>query len=158
MKSLNSSQFNILENVSEELIERLRREVQPRDFSKGEVVYQKGDPADNFYFLLKGKAQLQVESEDGVTVILGVIKVGYCFGMTALFPEQSRQHSVVCDDACQVAVISGGALRAILESEDHIGLPLLWNLFHLLKDRLDLRTDQLVRVLATHPDVSKLGI
>jgi CRP-like cAMP-binding protein len=158
MKSLNSSQFNILENVPEEIVERLRRETVAKELPKGEVVYQKGDPSDDFYFLLSGKAQLQVESEDGVTVILGVLKVGYCFGITALFPEQTRQHSVVCDDKCTVGVISGSALRAIMEVEGGQGLPLLWNLFHLIKDRLDLRTEQLVQVLATHPDVSKVRV
>ncbi|MFH1914829.1 MAG: cyclic nucleotide-binding domain-containing protein [Pseudomonadota bacterium] len=158
MKALNSSQFHILENVSDEVVERLRREVQPRDLAKGEVVYQKGDPSDDFYFLISGKAQLQVENEEGVTVILGVLKVGYCFGITALFPDTPRQHTVVSDGPCRVAVISGHDLRAILEYEGGLGLPLLWNLFKLIKDRLDLRTDQLVRVLATHPDLSKVRV
>ncbi|WP_285906440.1 Crp/Fnr family transcriptional regulator [Pseudodesulfovibrio pelocollis] len=158
MKALNSSQFHILENVPDEVVERLRREVQPRDLAKGEVVYQKGDLSDDFYFLISGKAQLQVENEEGVTVILGILKVGYCFGMTGLFPDTPRQHTVVCDGPCRVAVISGHDLRAILEYEGGLGLPLLWNLFKLVKDRLDLRTDQLVRVLATHPDLSKLRV
>lgn len=155
MKSLNSNQFYILENVSEEIVERLQRETEAKEFAKGEVIYQKGDPSDTFYFLLAGKAQLQVETDDGVTVILGILKVGYCFGITSIFPEQTCHHTVVCDDQCKVGVISGSAMRSIMEVDTGSGMNLLWNVFRLVKDRLDLRTDQLVKVLSTHPDVSK---
>jgi hypothetical protein len=62
----------------------------------------------------------------------------------------------MCIMECEVEYISSETLRSIMDSEPALSYPLMRNILAMHKDRLDLRTDQLIKALISHPDLTKL--
>jgi CRP-like cAMP-binding protein len=155
---LHPSRFNVFDNVSPELVEKINAAAKVIDLAKDEVLYQQNDPADDLYFMTRGRAYLQLSDEAGATVILGVIKTGYCFGWSALEPGQTHRQTVVSAEISQVAAVSGETIRDIIMSDNCRGLPFLWNLFHLIKDRHDLRVQQVFKAIITHPILDSVSL
>ncbi|MHC1790584.1 cyclic nucleotide-binding domain-containing protein [Solidesulfovibrio sp.] len=157
MPALHYKRFALFDGVPRELVEKIIQAMEPATFAKGQIIYEQDDPAGLFYFLDSGKALLQVGSHDGLLITLGEMKSGFCFGWSSLLPGQKRRHTVVCTETCAVSTIPGETLEALMESQGCQGYALLRNFFHLFKDRLDLRTDQLARMIESHPDLNPPG-
>ncbi len=150
------SLVNVFKDVPHELLDMLVRSMDSASYVKGDYIYEKNDAAENFYIVKKGKALLQQGSDDETLITLGALKIGYCFGWSSLFPDQLHKHSVVCAEPCQIAFIKGADLLQLLKAEGRPGFDLLFNLCRLLKDRLDLRTEQLTRAIETHPQLQNI--
>lgn len=156
MYGLEQKRFNILDGVPEQVIETINLASEKVTHLKGEIIYQQGDPADHFYFLNSGRAMLQVETESGMTVILGALRPGYCFGWSAFHDEQVHRQSVVCTEQTEVSMVPTSVVQQLIRASDGSGQKLLMNVNLLLKDRLDLRTQQLVSVIESHPEMESL--
>ncbi len=158
MMILHPSRFNVFDNVSPELVEKINDAATVIELATDEVLYQQGDPADNVYFMTKGRAYLQISDDSDAAVVLGIIKSGYCFGWSALEAGDIRHHSVVSAESSQVAAVQGDMIRDMILAENGQGLPFLWNLFHLIKDRHDLRVQQLFKTLISHPTLESVSL
>jgi len=88
-----------------------------------------------------------IKTEDELSVTMGKYKPGYYFGWSALQPAQRYQHRALCIMDCEVGFISGETLRSIMEREPALSFPLMRNILAMHKDRLDLRTDQLIKAI-----------
>ncbi|MEM5788866.1 MAG: cyclic nucleotide-binding domain-containing protein [Syntrophobacteraceae bacterium] len=150
MNSLDYTKFSILRDVPGHTIDRLWKKVDRKVYSKNEHIFQQGDPAESFYFLIDGELLMQVE-HSRMTVTLGTLRSGYCFGWSSLMPQQRHRHTVLCSETSTVAVVPATSIRSVIDSNDFSGTTLLRNVCRLLKDRLELRTDQLMKVIESHP-------
>lgn len=150
---MQSKRFSIFDGVSRELVEKIRQATTTRTYSKGEVIYDKGEPADNLYFMISGQANVMIKAGEELTVTMGKYKPGYYFGWSAFQPGQLYQHRALCIMDCEVEYISGETFWSILDSEPVLAYPLVRNILTMHKDRLDLRTDQLIKALISHPDL-----
>jgi len=66
-----------------------------RTFSKGEVVFHAGDPADSLHLVVKGSFAIRIMTPLGETATLGVRGPGESFGEMALVsPDQRRAATV----------------------------------------------------------------
>jgi CRP-like cAMP-binding protein len=153
---MQSKRFSIFDGVSEELVEKIKQATTTRTYSKGEVIYDRGEPAENLFFMISGQANVMVQTEEELAVTMGQYKPGYYFGWSALQPGQRYQHRAMCIMECEVEYISSETLRSIMDSEPALSYPLMRNILAMHKDRLDLRTDQLIKALISHPDLTKL--
>ena len=64
--------------------EKLLGRVQPRDYRRGEVIYQADDESRSLYIVLAGVARLSIPSPNGRRVLLNLLPAGEIFGHSAL--------------------------------------------------------------------------
>ena len=146
----------LLENLTDEMLEKILPMTQLRQFKEREVIFEEDQRADDFYMLKRGKILLEVEISEIIIISLGSIKSGYSFGWSALIQGSSYTSYAVCSEPCEVFAIPGKSFLELL-SEDHtMGYIVMQEVAKILKNRLERRTEQFVKVMRKHPDIQKL--
>ncbi len=153
---IDPKRFPVLRNVEDRIVHALNEAASVRKYSRGEIVFQRGEVAKALYFITAGKALFQAEAKQGMTVFLGAVRPGYVFGWSAVFPGHKHHHHVVCAENSKIAEVPSEDLRKILESNQCGGYMLLRNIFQLANERLELRTDQLLKVFESNPQMENL--
>ena len=153
---LNPKRFPVLREVDERIVVALNEAAKIKKYTSNEVVFQKGEVAKAIYFLLAGKALFQADSGKGMTVFLGALRPGYIFGWSAVIPGHKHHHGVVCAEDSEIVEIPAEDLRKILEANPSGGYMFLRNMFQLANERLELRTDQLLKLFESNPQLQML--
>ena len=148
--------IKVLDDLTQPMLESMRPLTQLNLFGEGHVVYRKGEPADFFYMLLKGKTMLEMEGSEGLMISLGAVKPGYSFGWSSLFPHSEFGTYARCIEPCEMMSIPGNSFLKLLESDHTIGYTFMNSVARILQRRLDRRTWQLIQVMSNHPDLQKL--
>ena len=148
--------FPVLRNVHDNIVHAINEAATVRRYTRNELVFQKGEVATAIYFLLAGKALFQAEAKKDMTVFLGALRPGYVFGWSAVFPGHKHHHTVVCAEPSDIAAVSSDDIQKILESNQCGGYTLLRNIFQLANERLELRTDQLLKLFESNPQMEHL--
>ena len=73
-----------LKRLHPEQRDKLQRRLQPREYRRGEVIYQPEDEACSLYVVLAGVVRLSIHSPNGRRVLLNLLPAGEIFGHTAL--------------------------------------------------------------------------
>ncbi len=146
----------LLQNLTEGMLEKINPHLRVLHFSEEETIFEEGNKAENFYMLKNGKVLLEAEISEHLTIALGSIKSGYSFGWSALLSGPSHTSRAVCAEPSDVFAISGEKLRDILEGDSGMACKVMEFAAKILKNRLERRTGQLLKVIANHPDMQKL--
>lgn len=146
----------LLQNLTDKMLEKMVPQTRLLQFGEREIIFEEGMKAENFYMLKKGKVLLEVEVSKRLTISLGSIKSGYSFGWSALLSGPSHTSHAVCTEPSDVFAIPGEKLRDILEGTPLMGYRVMAFAATILKNRLERRTSQLLKVIANHPDMQKL--
>lgn len=146
----------LLQNLTDEMLEKIRPLVEPLQFKEREVVFEEGERAENFFLLKRGKILLEVEISEMIIISLGSIKSGYAFGWSALLPGSSYTSYAVCTEPCEVLAIPGQKLLDLLHEDHTMGFRVMEFVAKILKNRLERRTGQFLTVMSKHPDIQKL--
>jgi len=146
----------LLEDLNNQIRERVRSMTELRQFKEREVIYEEGDKAENFYMLKRGKILLEVEVAKQIIISLGSIKSGYSFGWSALIPGSSHTSYAVCAEPCDVLITPGKKFLDLLHEDPATGFVFMDGVMKILKKRLDRRTGQFLKVMTKHPDIQKL--
>jgi len=72
----------------------LLAQARPRRFSKGEVVFHEGDPADSLHLVDKGRFAVRVTTPLGDKATLGVVGAGGWFGELSIVSDAPRNATV----------------------------------------------------------------
>lgn len=147
----------IMHHLSDEMIKRLLPEFELLRFSEGEVIFSRGDDAEMFYSLKRGKILLEQRVLDKVTISVGTVKPGYSFGWSALLGDESFTLDTVCGEPCEVLRIRAKTLFNLIEEDYEMGFRLMHRLLYMVRRRLDARTDLLLKVILDHPDMQSLA-
>jgi CRP-like cAMP-binding protein len=146
----------ILENLTDEMLEKIRPLIEPLQFKEREVVFEEGEKAENFFILKRGKILLEVEISEMIIISLGSIKSGYSFGWSALLSGPSYTSYAVCAEPCEVFAIPGRKFLDVLHEDDIMGSRVMEFVAKIIKNRLERRTEQFLKVMSKHPDIQKL--
>lgn len=146
----------ILENLTDEMLEKIRPLIEPLQFKEREVVFEEGQKAENFFILKRGKILLEVEISEMIIISLGSIKSGYSFGWSALLSGPSHTSYAVCTEPCEVLATPGRKFLELLHEDDAMGSRVMEFVAKILKNRLERRTEQFLKVMSKHPDIQKL--
>jgi CRP-like cAMP-binding protein len=146
----------LLEGLTDQILEKICPMSEIRQFKEREVIFEEGDRAENFYALKRGKILLEVEVAKQIIISLGSIKSGYSFGWSALIPGSSHTSYAVCTEPCEVLITPGNKLLELLNEDHTSGYRLMNEAMKILKNRLDRRTGQFLKVMTKHPDIQKL--
>ena len=146
----------LLQNLSDAMLERILPLVKEHHFNERDVVFNEGQKAEKFYMLKQGKLLLEVEVSEMIIISLGSIKSGYSFGWSALIPGSSHTSYAVCSEPCECYSVNGSSFLGVLQQDHTMGYILVEGVVKILKNRLERRTDQFLKVMAKHPDIQKL--
>jgi CRP-like cAMP-binding protein len=103
-------EWPLLADLPAEDVRQLLAIARRRTFGKGEVVFHRGDPADSFHLIARGRFGARVTTPQGDSVLLDVLGPGQAFGELALLLpgaqrtatvsalEDGETHSVFRDD------------------------------------------------------------
>ena len=69
-------------------LERVARHARERRLDKGEILFQRGDPAHGFYFVVSGQIKLAVSSAQGNEKVVEVIHPGQTFGEAVMLMDR----------------------------------------------------------------------
>jgi len=81
---------SFLDALEQEDMLRLVRDATHISFSKGDHVFQLGDPANCVYAIRKGKIKTYLINEDGEEIVLSIRGVGSLFGLSSIFGAGAR--------------------------------------------------------------------
>ncbi len=125
-------------------------------FDENEMVFVQGEKADRFYLLKKGKVLLEQRITATLTVSLSAIKPGFSFGWSAMLENGLYSTDAICTEPCEVYSFRESKIKKLMEEDHSMGFIISQRLLYVLKKRFDARTDQFVKTIKLHPDISKL--
>jgi len=146
----------LLVELEDRMLERILPITQLHQFKEREVIYEEGQAADNFYFLKSGKVLQEVEVSEVMIISLGSIKPGYSFGWSALLHGSSHTTYAVCAELCEVLIMPGDKFHNLLAEDHTMGYMVMEHMAKTLKNRLERRVEQFLKVMSKHPDIQKL--
>lgn len=146
----------IFSYLTEDMIQKLLPEIELLRFKNGEIIFRRGESANTFYSLKWGKILLEQRISEKVTISMGTVKPGYSFGWSSMLGDEKFTLDTVCGEPCEVLSIRAKTLLAMLEEDHSMGYRLMQRLMHMLKRRLDTRTELLLKLLSNHPDIQPL--
>ena len=149
-------QIVILSYLTDEMIESILPFVLKTGFEEKEIIFKEGEPADTFYMLKRGKILLELRIADKMTISVGSVNPGYSFGWSAMLDDGLFTTDALSAEPCEVFAINAEKLKEILSSDFEMGYRLSQRLLVVIKKRLDVRTEQLIRVIKNHPDMKHL--
>jgi CRP/FNR family cyclic AMP-dependent transcriptional regulator len=103
-----AASFPVLDAVDDETRARLLGAARRRRFSRNEVVFHEGDPADAFHLLVSGHVCVRVVTPMGDVATLTVLGPGAIFGELALLSgDRPRAATVAALDRVETLVLTG---------------------------------------------------
>lgn len=148
--------IHLIENLTDSMLGRISPLLQMRLFGAGDTIFQQGDDATFFYMLKEGKALLEVDISETISVSMGAIKSGFCFGWSALLPGSQYTSTAVCVEPCEVMSIRGEDFLNLMEKDHTMGYRVMQIIASILKSRLERRTEQFLKAIENHPDLQQL--
>ncbi len=142
--------------LSEEMLKSLVPITESQVFYANEKVFKQGETADRFFFLKKGKILLEQRITDTLTVSLSSIKPGYSFGWSAMLENGFYSTDAICAEPCDVFSISESKIKQKMEENHSMGFIISQRVLYVLKKRYNARTEQFVKTIKLHPEISKL--
>ncbi len=146
----------LLADLNEQMLEKFLPFFQSLQFNEGDIIFEEGEKAENFYCLKRGKILLEVEISETITISLGSIKPGYSFGWSALLPGSFHTTYAVCAEPYEVLAIPEDKFLDLLEGDRDMGYRVMKFVSMTLKGRLEKRTGQFLKVMSKHPDIQRL--
>jgi CRP-like cAMP-binding protein len=147
----------VLRRLNDEMLNKLLPIIDILHFEKEELILKEGHKGTYFYMLKQGKVILEKKISDSISFSAGSIKAGYSFGWSAVLEEGHYTLAAIASERCQVYAIKGEKIKKLLNDDHSMGFAFTQRFLHLIKSRLDRRTEQLIRLLTQHPDIKSLN-
>jgi len=112
-----------------------------RNYTSGDIVFQQGDPGDEAYIVEKGIIEITKESGHGSALMLATIKRGKMFGEMALIDASPRMATARAVGPTTLIVIPKIAFEKLLGKTDVV----VRTIMNTMMDRLRQQTDQNIR-------------
>lgn len=108
--------------VPQELLDSIVAITRVSSYDEGEVVYERGDVADDVYIVLSGKVEHALTPESRARDLLKAIEPGGMFGFAALIQRMPyRLAKTTCREKTKLICINGNQLLRLLESDRNTG-------------------------------------
>lgn len=111
--------MSVLDIKREHLLE-LGKHSHIEDYGNGECILWKGEMANNFYIISKGKVVEQDLNDDGIMSPLHTLSRGDFFGISGMVRREPNSVNVVAQGDVEVISIEGPTMRKILQWNPHV--------------------------------------
>ncbi len=149
-------QFVMLGYLTDEMLAKLIPITETLLYDDHKMVFNQGEPADRLFLLKNGKVLLEQRITDTLTVSLSAIKPGFSFGWSAMLDKGLYSTDAICSEASEIYSFKESRIKKIMAEDHTMGFILSQRLLYVLKKRFDARTDQFVKTIKLHPDISAL--
>lgn len=137
----------LLASLSSAQLERVAKKARHVHLDEGKVLFSQGDPADRFFFLLKGQVKLYRLSAEGNEKIIEIVGPGHTFAEALMFLSRPR-YPVCCAalSPAELIAIDAADFTAMLRDSVDTCMMLLGELSQRLRgliaeiDRLSLQS------------------
>lgn len=134
-------QWQLLAEVPEDALRALLTIARRRTFTRNEVVFHHGDPADSLHLISKGRFSVRIATPIGDTVTLSVRGPGDAFGELALLDtEPVRSATVSALEPAETHSVYRGDFERLRREHPHVNDVLIG----ILADRLRRLSEQVV--------------
>jgi CRP-like cAMP-binding protein len=148
--------ITILSYLTDDMLDKMIPIIDIFRFDEQDIIFRDGDPANRFYMVRRGKVLLELRVSEKATVSVGAVKPGFAFGWSAMLDGGTFTTDAVCAEETEVFSLRREKILNLLESDIEMGYRMSQRLLRILKKRLDIRTEQFVRLIKNHPDMQHL--
>ena len=127
-------QVDLTRGVGQDFVDGLTAASTKAEHAQGDILFEKGDPADYAYLLLIGRVHLKLGEAGHVVHI--VSRPGETFGWSSLVDRAVYSTAAVCTDPSTVRKLHRRKLRKLLEIDPVNGLIFFQRLAGMLGERL----------------------
>jgi predicted RND superfamily exporter protein len=107
-----------------------------RTVARGQRIVRQGDPASDMYVIIRGRARAE-RITDGRAAVLGEIERGGVIGEMGVVRDRPRSADVVALEETDLLVVDDRFLGTLRRRYPRIASTVLFNLTHILSDRLE---------------------
>lgn len=149
-------QIVMLSYFSDEMLDKILPITDLLLFQAKEFVFRQGESADRFYMVLEGKVLLEQRISDAVTVSVSAVKPGFSFGWSSMLDDETYTSDAVCEEPCKLLSLRAERIKTLVREDPALGNILHQRLLRIIKKRYDIRTEQFIKAIKNHPDISRL--
>ena len=148
--------ITILSYLTDEMLDKILSIIEVLRFDEQEIVFKDGDTANRFFMVKRGKVLLELRVSETATVFVGAVKPGFSFGWSAMLDGGTYTTDAVCAEETEVLAVGREQILSLMETDIDMGYRMSQRLLRVIKKRLDIRTEQFIRLIKKHPDMQHL--
>jgi CRP/FNR family transcriptional regulator, cyclic AMP receptor protein len=133
-------QVPLFAHMSDDDLADVQRLMTPLSFAPGEVIIREGEPGDDFFIVVAGRAKIAVRAGDGNELVVGEAGPGGFFGELSMLTGEPRSARVQAVEAVQTMTLHRDAFLEFLTRHPQAAIAVLMELGHRLH-----RTDSLLK-------------
>jgi glutaminase len=130
--SVTLADHELLQGMGEAELEALATALDARQWTAGERVVRRGDPAQELFLVARGTLSVSVEADDGRPRRLSTLSAGMTFGEFAFLGTETRTADVVADSDVESWVLTAERFRALTARDPALGLAILERLLRVV--------------------------
>lgn len=127
------SKVPIFSNLNHERLKEINKVVKHRVYSKNEIIFMEGEPAQNIHIINTGRVKIFNTSAEGKEYIIRLLEEGDFFGELILFKEEAISYSARALTEVSVCLINKNDLETLIKDNPEISNELLTALSSRLK-------------------------
>lgn len=129
-------QVSLFRALDDQHTNQLAGMLRERRFTKGELVFDQGDPGDSLFVIVSGRVRIFLASPDGREATIRILEPGTSFGELAVLDRAPRSASAVAhEDAVTLVLYRDDFMNLLRES-----FPLVEHVIQLLAERVRYNT------------------
>ena len=99
--------------------------IQRQTFVPGEVVFEKGDPGDALYVIIKGQVKIVLPSSDGNEALIATMDDGDFFGELSLIDGQPRSATIIATQPTDTVILRRDGFKDFLKAHPEAAIDML---------------------------------
>jgi hypothetical protein len=131
-ESVALAEHEMLQGLGPAELDALSVVLEARDWTAGERVVRRGDPARELFLVCRGTLSVSVEADDGRPRRLSTLSAGMTFGEFAFLGSETRTADVVADSDVDAWVLTVERFRALTACDPALGLAILERLLRIV--------------------------
>lgn len=137
----------MLHGVEDHELAFLLELLEPRRYEAGELIFRRGDEADEMLLVRRGRASVSLQDGDGRPRRVATLGAGALLGEMAMIIAEPRGADVHADTVVEGHVLGVGAIEQLLSLRPEVRAKLLGNVLRIVSRRADRMRDELVHLI-----------
>ncbi len=128
--------FPLFKNFSDREIEEIAKYLEYKVYSKGDVLFEEGDPGDNIFFIVKGRVDLYRPDAFGNPIKVAVSQEGTPLGELSFFSSHFHSSKAVAAKETHVLILTREGYEKLKKEDPQLAIKLLEELAKVISERL----------------------